>query len=348
MKLLTKILILFVFVTLFQWVRSSRMDPLFFKFEQLETLETQIKEQKSILFFGDSVLSTSHGSDADPRGIATLLEEGSGCSVGAIQHAGFDSEMFYPFAKVIKHSSFFPKAVIVPINLRSFSSQWTGRPAYQMMEKKYLAYLNAQGTPWQNVLKVAYRPLLVFKGFELFQNSEETYQRENVYFGEKQVGSVADFEDRETFQTLSDETLKKKLIYHYLYSLKPEHPKLIALTQLSKLLQNDTRVIAYVTPIDWETGEKYWPGEFKKRVAENIEVIRQSVQGINIVFEDLAFSLDAKHFGWDENKYPNEHLRENGRKFLSQFLKKTLEKENIGCESNPATSRELSGGHDER
>ncbi|MFC1583036.1 hypothetical protein ACFL4W_05820, partial [Planctomycetota bacterium] len=111
----------------------------------------------------------------------------------------------------------------------------------------------------------------------------------------------------------------KMLIFHYLYKLSPKHPKLAAMRKLIELAQEArTRLLFFVTPLDWQTGEEHHPGEFRKITAANIALIKAIAAPHGIEVLDLSCSLTTDFFAY--RRFPNEHLGQQGRAFVADQL----------------------------
>ena len=84
-------------------------------------------------------------------------------------------------------------------------------------------------------------------------------------------------------------------------------------------------MIFSITPIDYQTGQKYLGNRFKERIEKNISIIRSSLQKEGYSVMDLSVSLDSDIFAW--TYWPNEHLNEHGRAFLAETLAKQITSE---------------------
>ena len=87
-------------------------------------------------------------------------------------------------------------------------------------------------------------------------------------------------------------------------------------------------LIFYITPIDYQTGEEYLGKSFYQRVTQNVDVIRSLLtrEGVDVI--DLSFDINTEWFTWgvdpNDHLYPNEHLKEHGRKRIAEQLVKRL------------------------
>jgi hypothetical protein len=134
----------------------------------------------------------------------------------------------------------------------------------------------------------------------------------------QQVGTVKDFINK-SYLKYSEKNIKNIILFYYMYGLLPQHRKVISLVETAKLLEeNNIKGIFYFTPIDWETGEKYFPGEFAKRLNQNIQLIVSLMPKKGIELLNLSMDLKSDFFYW--TLYPNEHMTQQGRLYVAEQL----------------------------
>jgi hypothetical protein len=108
-----------------------------------------------------------------------------------------------------------------------------------------------------------------------------------------------------------------------MYSLKKEHRKFKSMLNVVDILhKHNIMILFYITPIDYQAIEKFVGNQSRKILLENIRTIKSSLLEKNIKVIDLAFELGTKSFTY--GFYPNEHLKEKGRKFVAQQLSKSI------------------------
>ena len=299
-------------------------------FPELLNLKKFLTEARDVLYLGDSVLLTNSTTDTDKRLIPEILQALSPkCKIGTIAHPVYHLDLYYYFIKMImKHD--FKGTIIVPINIRSFSTEWNDRPEYSFDREKFLIY--ASTVSFGNVLKAFYFPLQVLKGFDLFKMSEAQFLKTTVYNWDKPVGDVSYFENGDRFRTVSDNNMRDKLIYHYMNPLKLTAPRLASLKKIIKLTQNSqTKIVFYITPVDYQTGIRYLGKEFDERIEKNLSRFRDLADSEGTTILDFSHSLVQNGFIWKDNLYPNEHLSDLGRNFVADALFKQLKKNNLNC-----------------
>lgn len=270
-----------------------------------------------ILYFCDSSNFAYHRTDTDKRRTSLILDEMlTDRDILKVDHGSYETELFNDYLSYILSKNVKPKTTIVVVNMRSFSPAWDIKPSWQFEEEHFfLKY---------PLLRSFYKPFGVFKLVNTNQIPIADYLDTDVYSGTEVVGKVKDFDFTTAdpnVVTTSD--IRKKLIFQYMYNLTPEHRKIKAIKNIVSLAQNaNIELLFYITPIDYQTGEKYLPGRFNDQLAANINIIKGVLDSENIDCIDMSLDLDASQFSW--TVYPNEHLRIAGKRFVAKKLAQKL------------------------
>lgn len=323
MKALAVKFIIFVVVLLSLQTTVAALFPPALPEEILE-LEQQLDQGVDIVYLGDSTLTYPLGevTTAD-----ILQEQLPDYTVGEVAHPAYNLDLYRRYAEYIVRQDAPVEAVIMPINMRSFSPEWDLRPNYQFEREKMVLTL---GLPLSRIL---YRPLDTLGGFNA-SISNDTFLRATVFNGEKPVGRVADFEklignnpaaaqnaDLEFAYYVNvpseeeTEALSGLLTYYYMYNLSPEHRKLQSMVATGRLLKhNGIDPIFYVTPINYELGERYGGDLFRQRVTDNVTLVEEALRQENIEPLNLLLDLEAYNF------VDTEHLTENGKSYVAGKL----------------------------
>lgn len=323
-KLLGRILFFIIVVFFLQSMLTEyllrfddpKLENFVFRFDELTQLKKYLREKVDIIYFGDSTNITVGKDDSDHRTIAGMLHDmASQWSLGSVVHPAYHIGIYLEFCKYLVRQGYRPVVIIIPINMRSFSPDWDRRPHYQYEIQKIIL----KGGLLKSILLAFYKPLMMFK-YNFFTISQQEFLDTPVFYGHRQVGTAKDF-NNSSYIKYSDKNMKNQLIFSYMYglSLSPQHRKLKALVETAKLLiRNNIKVIFYITPIDWETGEKYLPGEFLKQLRENTQLIISllSMEGVEVL--DISTVLPTNCFYW--YLYPNEHLNQRGRMYVAEQL----------------------------
>lgn len=317
---ISKILLLFVLIIVGQLLLYAVVYRTRPAFPELDRLKQSLQSKKAVIFFGDSTMATAEAQDKDQRSIADFLQEQiAPLQVGRVDHGGYQLDIYSEFYKYILRGDHQPKFVIVPINLHSFSPTWDMRPGYQFEWEKNILQMGRFG------YYVLYRPLSVFS-HSLKRITNEQFLVTPVFNGLVQVGTVKDFEAL-NYASRTREVALQKTIYDYMFSLTPAHRKLQSLATIIKNKSPQTKLIFYVTPVNYEKGEEYFPGAFKNRLAENVAVIKAAAQGADLTFLDLSGALPEDFFiGGTKEEFLDEHLIEAGRKFVAKSLAEIINK----------------------
>lgn len=317
-KLLVFVVMLFTAQTLISGVFiRSREDKVP---RNILLMEQYLKENTDIIYFGDSVLFWPE-NPVPGMAISELLQElMPQYKVGLISHLAYTPDMYLEFCRFIVRKQGHPKLVIIPVNMRAFSPEWDMNPGYQFEKEKIFL---KSGNPL--VLSIFYYPLSVFKLFNR-KISERDYNNIPVFASGVIAGKVSDF-DNYSYRIWSESNMRNKIVLRYLYSLTARHRKVRSLVITAELLKkHGIPCVFYVTPLDYETAEKYAGAGFKDRVAENIALLKREfkLRGVNLL--DFSFSLDSSFFNWKEFLYPNEHLTLKGKQFVAGQIAQEAER----------------------
>ncbi len=285
---------------------------------EIKLLDAFMKLKCDIIYFGDSTINWAAQSDASEESMPGLLQRLLPESrVAKITHASYQMDVYEAYAEYIVRKNYRPKVVIIPINLRSFSVEWDKQPLWQFEKEKLT--LAMKDTFWMKF----YKPLEVFKYFEP-RTTRFEYEQSSVFDGEKFVGKARDF-DNADFKIFSDQNMKKKLTFRYMYPLTVEHRKIKSLVHTAQLLKaKGIQTIFYITPVDWQTIEKYLGNDALGRIAEHVDLIKSALVAEGVSALDFSRALSTGDFSWPEDGegpyYPNEHLKLRGRMFVVKSL----------------------------
>ncbi|MFA5143718.1 MAG: hypothetical protein WC522_06095 [Candidatus Omnitrophota bacterium] len=291
---------------------------------EIKELNECLKRKADVIYFGDSTISNSAKDDSDKRSIVSMLQDQlPQLKICCIQGSSYNMDVYLSFCRYILKQKYRPKVLIIPINMRSFSPEWDMRPEYQF--EKLKVFLDGS-----IFLKILYRPLSVLK-CNLYGVRQDQFKNTPVFNGDMPVGRVKDFEQSiyGGCKDYSAAGARKVFLYLYMYSLKERHRKIQSMLGIAKIMkQSGTKVIFYITPIDYETGEKYLPAQFLKRLDSNTRLIASllSIEGVDLL--DISKGLGAASFNYP---FPciSEHMNESGRRYVAQRLADEIEK--ISC-----------------
>lgn len=279
-----------------------------------------LQDGVDVLYFGDSVNFIVDPDDDDDRSISRMLDSLTPeLSVAAIDHPAYHLRVFESFVDALAEQPRRPRAVVIPVNLRSFSPSWDRFPQYQFTDvRRELKY----GILWRAVEK----PLRTFHVLDDFREvSWETYETTPVYSGTKKVGVVRDF-DNPSYRRATRENRRNKFILEYMAAVSPDHRLLLALRRIAaRARELNITPLFYLTPIDVETGTRFVGPSFTRQIEANAQTIRSQLKDVNPPPLDLSLSLPADRFHY-ASVYPNEHLDEAGRMFVAEQLAQSLQR----------------------
>lgn len=300
------------------YTSASRLNKYVFKFDELARLDNYLKTKIDIIYFGESTVYSVGLGDKDKRTTSEMLEEMTPCySSGSILNAAYQMDIYLEFCRYITRQKQHPSFIIIPINMRSFSPDWDRRQQYQFEIEKIIL----RGGLLKQLLLAFYKPLRVFK-YNFTTISREEFLNTPVFNGSRQVGTVRGFKNK-SYRKFSENNLKNSILFFYMFSLNRQHRKLKSMVEIAKILtQNNIKIIFYITPIDYETGEKYFPGQFLKRLTHNTQLIRSVLDAEGVEVLDISADLTSKYFTWD--LYPNEYLKQKGRKYVARRISHIL------------------------
>jgi len=289
------------------WVSSE--------FRTIKYLRKLYGKKDGIFFFGDSVLRYTAPQDSDTSSIPEMLQQELSDPVHSLDGGAFQMDMYASLMQTLAARGTRPKAVLVPINLRSFSISWDCYPAWQFEKPKLLLHSERSF-----LVRTFAKPLLVFKAIHLTPISSKEYWETPVLIAGKDVGSMKFVHD--TYLVSPDPAEKRAwfLKLYYLYKLDARHRKAAALQKLADLLRRE-KIPAhfYVVPLDMETGQAALKDEFTNQVRENIGVLRKVLAEQGHELHDFSALLPSSCFSYPAN-VPDEHLNQEGRRRMAAAL----------------------------
>ncbi len=315
LKLFAKLIVLFSIVATLQ----VTVVPRCWRMKDVRRLDNCWSQNPDVIYLSDSTNAWIDGHDEDRRPISAMLDELlADASVASVERGAYHAQVYEAFVDLIISRNLQPRAVIVPINLRSFSPEWDPRPEYQFENSKH-HIRHADDTvalglgPVQQMLRLS----------ETTYVSQHEYKQLPVFRGAEIVGRVLEFDNPSYDSQVTDDRTLNKFIFHYMYPLDQQHRKLTSLKRIAeKAKLARLNVVFYITPIDIETGEKHLPNEFRQHVASNVDIVLNTLKEHRPRVLNLALSLPPDGFSWD--KYPNEHMKECGRKLVARELAQVM------------------------
>jgi len=272
-------------------------------FYNLQLLNKYLERPVDVLIFSDSTDWYTADNDKDKRSISRMLKDLlPHKNVKNISHAAYHLDIYRAFCQYLVKNKNPPELIIIPLNLRSFSPQWDMEPYYQFEKEKIILD--------RGVLSAFYKPLRILK-VKFNKINREAYLKLPVFKGDEKIGEIRDMKG-----------LKDQFIIKYMYPLSLEHRKIKSLLKIAGLLSShQIDALFYITPVDYQAGEEYLPGEFIKRVTRNTGIIKDLLaqEHMSKQLLDLSLDLGSDCFAWKKPS-PNEHLNQKGRKYVAEKL----------------------------
>jgi len=265
------------------------------------------------LLLGDSVLGFE--TKADPVSLLERIRRGAGREIASNDGPGYTPELHLAALVDALRRGAVPKLVVLSINPRSFGEYWDQGLQYQFSElRARLHHGDVLALGLQRPM-ASYQLYAVVEGYP---RSEEAFQNLRIEREGRSVGTIREILKRSyNLKTPEARGLAFSLLYQK--PLDPRHRKVRALEQIADLCRSSgIRLLAYVTPIDVEAGERTVGPTFRPRVASNVEVLRKALEGHGVALTDWSTLFPSGEFSYDE--YPNDHLGGAGRQKLAENL----------------------------
>lgn len=314
-----------------------RIVPLPQRYSDLERLVNNFDRRQNppaILFLGDSVVERISDQDKDRRTLDMMLASRFASKrIVCIAHSAYHLEVYLGLVAALERLRHKPEMVILPINLRSFSPQWDFEPSWQF-EQEIRCLWNFANTGSRDFVKHEVDLTSAYEEFDARPVSYPLTSLDQIGQFRLVINGKPVTEAQRNFRT------RQLFIFHYMYSLPAEHPKIKALEAILEQLQTmKVKVLVYVTPVNHEAGKRFAGDEFVRSVRSNVGRIIRSVtpflKSPRVSFEDYSEFLGDRYFFNPAN--PTEHLNQDGRLALVARLTAAISK--LGVLSSAGKAR---------
>jgi hypothetical protein len=273
-----------------------------------------------VLILGDSVMERVARDDTDTRTLGQMIADGlkPEHSSVVISNTGYQPSIYYPLLLALSVMEHRPKVVVYPINLRCFSPQWDLHPAWQ--------YYREMRVIWQYIAtrKIGRVKRVGTYYMDAYRDTCVAYPSSVL----KTVGEFLDIINTKSVNAEQGKYRKKEIFtFHYMHPLVPALGKLQAIqASMSWARSNDVNVLAYVTPINVQAGERFVGPAFRSQVAANLHVLGDAIDHYRDKYTMRIFdwstefdsSIDSSHF-FDAD-LSTEHLNQRGRHELGAMV----------------------------
>ena len=285
--------------------------------KHLQRLDELIEKESDgkILYFSDSVDFYSSPNDKNKQSISSFIENKlTPKNFLSIANKAYHSGVYSSFVSYLcSKGEKSVDLIIVPINMRSFSTYWIENPLWQFNDLR--RYLSSSNT----FTKYYYHPAKAFKFYENTGLSRKDYENLDIYFEGQKGGKLKQYFGDE-FNTLTNENIKKKIQLYYGESINKNNKRLMDLVHIADLAKRfQISILFYITPLDIDICETKGGEMIGKRIRENVQFIVDTLADQNAVVENWAFVFPTNFFYYGE-PYPNEHLNQGGRHLLAENI----------------------------
>jgi hypothetical protein len=279
----------------------------------VQLVDTYIRDGVNVLYFGDSTLYRGDPAEGPQPTLPELLQERMpNMKVGGVYHDAYNPELFLHFVRYLARRDHAVDTIVIPVNLRAFSPERLYRPEYQFVREKVFLSNDSK------VFRAFYRPLAVFRAFDLAPINEKIYRDIVAYDGAEAIGALG---------AIGDGFVEDGPVDHirasYFYPLDEHHAQIRALLEIAALCEaNEIRLVLYATPIDTATGERFLPGRFELEVRNRVDIVRQALSDTDAIFLDLATALSPDRFAGHD--YPDVYLNAAGKTEVADRLSEAI------------------------
>jgi hypothetical protein len=274
------------------------------------------------LFLGDSTLQAISNHDNDRRCLGEMLDEAVPCQLGLarISRDGYHPGIFWMITHTLAALKRFPKYIVLPINMRSFSPQWDLHPVHQHVREV------VEIRDWLGRSGYAANEL---KGIDQ-QTSNDDYLSTRVNYPLTDLTRIEQFIRIELSRPKTDkekhERWRQLFIFNQLHPLAPTHRKFCMIEKAVQMLRlGGVRLLCYITPINVEAGERFVGLEFKRLFQKNVALTvgrLQQAGGDKIRIYDWSMCFGSNRFTFAEDR--SEHLNQYGRLQLTRMIVESL------------------------
>lgn len=280
-----------------------------------------------IVFFGDSVVQTMALGDTDPRLLPDMLGGELDEPVLRISQAATGAQMHAAWLRYAAHLSPPPRAVIIPINLRSFSPHWERNP----------------GWVFDDVAAMIDHPLYARLGsvleWDWGRPTDDAFAATPVFVNGTEVGTVATLDDGAAGWAPSAEVRRSRYLVRYASDIERSRRLGAFRDLLAEANASRFPVILYLTPIDVDAIEDNVDEATFAAVQANLAVLRDALSSTRWPSVDLSASVRAADFDHPIGD-PHEHMKWGGRMICARALADAVREAGVGMPAPPPVEAE--------
>jgi hypothetical protein len=288
----------------------ARLGPLVSGFPAERILELE-RVPAEIVFFGDSVVQTYAAGDSDPRLLPDMVGRLIDEPVLRISQAATAADMHAAWLRFAARQSPPPRAVIIPVNLRSFSPHWERNP----------------GWVFTDVAAMIDHPLFARLGsvleWDWGRPTDEAFQATPVFVNGIEVGAVGVLDDGAAGWMPPPEVRRSRYLVRYASDIRRSR-RLAAFEDLVREADaSPFPVVLYLTPVDIDVIADNVDADVLAAVQTNLAVLRVALADTRWPSVDLSEAVRAADFDHPVGD-PHEHLKWRGRMIVAEALADAL------------------------
>jgi hypothetical protein len=271
-----------------------------------------------VLLFGDSVMERVAEQDKDRRPLAKMLIDAyaeRGISVCDVTHTAYPPRLFARLLEVLRMLPLRPRLVVLPLNLRAFSSQWRLHPEYGFAAELAATAQFIQD-PSAGVPALCHERMEPLDYRDLYEQTDAQAVEISGY-GKYFVGDLRMALHTKPM-TQWGYRRRKELIFawHYLYEWREDNEQLTWLRGCLMMLRDMQipKLRCYITPVNYGGGAEFCGAAFGHAVDFNSDALVAVGRRYDIGVDDWGRSLTREHFFSPDDA--TEHLNEAGRRWL--------------------------------
>lgn len=321
-RFIKKLVLFLIIITIAQQIIWSASKKSYYT-QLMKDVNDFAVQKTDVIYFGDSILTTiDEKNDNDKTPLFLMVKNAVGpYSFGMVQRNSLSPLIFSAFTDYMKFLRYTPKYIIVPVNLHYFSAMYGLHPQNQFNDERIrMKYIVSPFAPFADFI-------VNFLVSETNMADERKYQNAPVYDRNTYLGTAPELDQYARVLPSAQQT-EKFLIYTFMKDIDENNPQLKSLMHIAETYNtSSTKVIFYITPVDYETGVSHLGKRFLNQLRRNTDFIKNKLETYNARVLDFSLSLQADSFSWSSDvAVVNGHINEKGRKYLSAQIGKEIQK----------------------
>ena len=287
-----------------------------------------------VLLLGDSTSVLVSPFDLSRKTLATMVARGirplRTCVVAGVS---YHPAVYEALVRAVTAMTSRPKVVVVPINVRHFSPEWTGNPntSYKEVIAAAEAFAADPSEPIRTV--PAFRTGNLLRG-EPGDPAWEGFLATPVAYPGRAERTVGDFvralHEAPTSVEERRAWLQTAFAFHFLYPLVPHNERLASLAETIRLATAaGCAVVAYLVPANHQAGADLLGDDYENALAEKSAIIVRACDAATVSAELLTLENWTRLLTPDEFFIPYDvlsHINESGRRKLAPLVARCVDR----------------------